>query len=92
VICCNVDHATPFCPCCGKQLKEPSPLLSLLTYVRGGLKRVTKTASAMVHRAEIRKDSDVYISRIKIHHQNMVAQWQSWVEAIEAAIRESEGG
>ena len=80
--CCGGRHATPFCPLCGKKLKERSPIDALLCHLAREIKK--KRGFVMQRRRLLDEPGtnqlkvEIEISRM----ENTIQNWESWREAI----------
>ncbi len=79
--CCGEERDSRFCPDCGKQLREASPLGSLLVYLRAQTAaRSTRLANYVENGAPPKRQTRCEFNRDK---------WKSWVAALESLLKET---
>lgn len=85
--CCGSEHATQFCPDCGKLLNEAGTLTTLLAHCRVQVLRQQKRVQ---HRKQFFQDHPASKSHSSAKLEKTLAKWQGWVEALEDALENSE--
>lgn len=78
MICCGKEIETPFCPYCGKLLRDPNPLESLLEHVR---KRIKQSKQELARRENWTQYEDYAPQR-----RRSIAKWQAWETALSAIV------
>lgn len=73
---CCATQAGNFCPMCGRQLKDPDPLTSLLRHCY----RTARTFEVTRQRCE--RD----YPKMAEHDAKCAAKWMTWAKALEAVI------
>jgi hypothetical protein len=76
VRCCGEDRQTPFCPLCGRPLRQAGPLETLLAYLR---------LQARNHRRRLEETERAggKYERLVASRRRTVAKWEGWVAALE---------
>lgn len=79
--CCGSERTTPYCPSCGKNLLEPSPLVSILKFYRG---KYTKLKGVLEKHERYYKDTPSHSSLIAARKEEQ--KMKLTVEALEEAM------
>ena len=82
VACCDDRHSSPFCPMCGKRLKQPSPIDALLCHLAKELKKKRGFVRTKRIAAEEPNANKLKLSNEIQRIEKTIATWESWREAI----------
>lgn len=74
--CCGVTVSTPFCPHCGKKLKD-APAVALLGYLQSQLKKAEKKVLELYGKAGSSKFPTNLVSRLPIMPSPVTSGWTS---------------
>jgi len=84
MICCGKQHDTPYCPQCGKALRQANPLEELLAHCRDNERRTLNE----LRRMEREPASETHYIEIKKRTLN---KWTRWCDALAEAAAKAQG-
>lgn len=90
--CCGEKRGTPFCPMCGKRMREPHPLAALLAHCQQQVEAM-RTRIATLHERLNCEERTGKRDRIDGRIAGSTAtleKWEGWIAALEQAIAREE--
>jgi len=92
--CCGEDRTTPFCPMCGKQLRQPHPLDSLVKHCQVTSKGQRSQAENYRRQAENYRrqaktpdeEKAAWFDSLADAADKKASKWERWATAIEKLI------
>jgi len=83
--CCGEEHLSPFCPTCGKRLKNIGTLHGLLAHCRVGLSCAQKAYDRAVEARKRWTDNNKGERTLR-KRQKRLEKWQGWVDELEQVL------
>ena len=71
---CGAKCSTKFCPSCGKQINADVPICKLITYLKSGIHRLSK--SIQIATSDARKE----------RLQARLEEWKTWLQGAQDAF------
>lgn len=88
MMCCGSERKTPFCPECGKNLREPGPLDELLAHARQTARNFRSGAKRWRKRYEDDGiDPNEFGCKQIDRCQSSAEKWDKWADALEELMR-----
>lgn len=83
--CCGAECKTPFCPTCGKAVRQPSPLDGLLVYLRKTLKGLETELATWEATDYLAKFPEKREKRLQ-QRRAVIEKWKAWADALESLL------
>jgi hypothetical protein len=90
--CCGEERETPFCPACGRKLRSPHPLDSLLAHCLRQWTTLSKSAATVRRKSDSPRwrDHRERRERSAAKTDKRAERWRDWADALAAILEQAD--